>query len=241
MREVYGRWKSFIHKWNEGDLAEGWYDPATKERANERFERTREKPKHPRPDRRPPPDWEPKRELGIPPDSDDDDFGPALPRNIETSRKSGPAIPSAQDLQLRDELQEQDRLDLRKDLAYHRKRDRKLQKERLDDLVPRAEAGTRERQLEKKRETAASNRAFANRNSPGAEEFGDQDLIGDDSIDIYKRRKREQERKKTEREIKKEEILRVRAVEREERLAKRREQEDVTMEELKVLARERFG
>lgn len=239
--EVYGRWKSFVHKWNDGDLPEGWYDPATKERAEDRYAPSKGKTKSIRPDRRPPPNWEPKAELGVPPDSDDDDFGPALPRNVDAFRKSGPAIPSAQELQLRDELREEDRLDSRKNLAYHWKQDRKLQKERLDDLVLRAEAGTRERQLEKKREIAASNKAFANRNSPSAEEFGDRDLVGDDGIDAYKRQKREQERKKTEREIRKEEIWRARAAEREERLAKRREQEEETMERLKVLAKERFG
>ncbi|TPR09960.1 Fork head domain family protein [Aspergillus niger] len=31
--EVKGRWKSFMRKWNRGELAEGWYDPATLEKA----------------------------------------------------------------------------------------------------------------------------------------------------------------------------------------------------------------
>ncbi|KAI5285352.1 hypothetical protein KEM52_002478 [Ascosphaera acerosa] len=31
--EVKGRWKSFIGKWNRGELAEGWYQPATLKKA----------------------------------------------------------------------------------------------------------------------------------------------------------------------------------------------------------------
>jgi len=177
-----------------------------------------------------------------PADSEEDDFGPALPFKPHGTRKAGPAIPSRDDLQLRNEIQEQDRLDNNKNLAYHRKQDQNLQKERLEELVPRAEPGTRERQLEKKQEVAASNKAFADRKSPGAEEFADRELMGDgDGIEAYKRQKREQNRKKTEREIKREEIWRARAAEREEKLAKLREQEDITMSKLRQIARERFG
>ena len=176
-----------------------------------------------------------------PADSEEDDFGPALPFKSNSTRKTGPAIPSRDDLQLRDELREQDQLDEGKDLAYHRKQDRRLQNDRLEDLVPRAEPGTRERQLEKKREVAAANKAFADRKSPGVEEFGDRDLMGDDGIEAYKRQKREHEKRKTEREIKKEEIWRARAAEREEKLEKRREKEQITIEMLRQLAAERFG
>ena len=35
--EVKGRWKSFIGKWNRGELAEGWYDVDTKKKADGRF------------------------------------------------------------------------------------------------------------------------------------------------------------------------------------------------------------
>ena len=227
---------------NDDELAEGWYDPATKKKAVERFSKTLRQPASSRLDRRPPPDWEPKAELGVPPaDSDEDDFGPALPFESNSAHKTGPAIPSRDDLQLRDELRKQDRLDERRDLAYHRKQDRRLQRDRLEDLVPRAEPGTRERQLEKKREVAASNKAFADRKSPGVEEFGDRDLMGDDGIEAYKRQKREHERRKTEREIKKEEIWRARAAEREEKLEKRREKEQVIMDTLRQLAAERYG
>ena len=56
-----------------------------------------------------------------------------------------------------------------------------------------------------------------------------------------KNMKKEQERRKTEREIKREEILRARMVEREERVKHMRAKEDKTMSMLREIARERFG
>ncbi len=207
---------------NRGELAEGWYDPATKAKAEDRA-RDRTQP-----------------DL-IDRHSDVDEFGPALPDHTDSRARVGPAMPSGQDLQLRDELRDEDHMHAREDLAYARKQDRKLQKDRLDDIVPRAEPGSRERQLEKKREVSASNKAFADRKSPGVEEFGDRDLMGEDPLENFKRRKIEQQRKKTERELKKEEMWRARAAEREEKLAKRREKEEATMDYLKKLAKERYG
>ncbi len=99
----------------------------------------------------------------------------------------------------------------REDLRYARKLDRRAQKERLDELVPRAEAGTRERQLEKKREVNEKMRSFRDK-SPGGgavEEVREADLMGDDGVDAYRAKRREQDRKKNERELRKEEVLRV--------------------------------
>jgi len=122
-----------------------------------------------------------------------------------------------------------------------RKGERKIVKERLEELVPRAEAGTKERQLEKKREKAAADKTFRERNSPGAEEMKEGDLFGDDGVDSYKAKLKMDEKKKSEREIRKEEILRTRAVERESRLAEHRTKEDETMKMLKAIAVQRFG
>ena len=235
--EVKGRWKSFVPKWNAGVLAEGWYDPALKERADARAaesgSQVDKKPQHH--DREVTPAM--KDEANE--DSSDDAYGPALP---ESSRKSGPVIPSLQDLQDRQELNEEDRAAELSSLRQSRKEDRALQKSRLDELAPRADPGTRERQLEKKRETAASNRAFAEAKEGGAmEEVGDGDLMGDDGVDGYKKRVKEQERKKSEREVRKEEVLRARAAEREERMAKARGKEEKTMGMLREIARQRFG
>lgn len=127
------------------------------------------------------------------------------------------------------------------DVRYERKVDRTVQKERLEELVPRADPGSRERQLEKKREVAATHRSFREAKSPGAEEVGESQLMGDDGIEAFRSRKKEMERKKNEREIRKEELLRARLAEREEMLEKHKAKEEKTMEMLKAIARERFG
>lgn len=159
-------------------------------------------------------------------------------RNGSDSSSGEVFIPTFTDLP--PELSLEDEEARRDDLRYERKMDRKSQKEALDDLVPRADAGTRERQLEKKREVAAGNRAFREAKSPGAEEVGEKDLMGDDE-DGIKRQIKEMDKKKSERELRKEEVLRARQAEREERLKVHRDKEDKTMEMLKAIAREKFG
>ncbi|TKA77364.1 hypothetical protein B0A49_01503 [Cryomyces minteri] len=240
--EVKGRWKSFVGKWNRGELAEGWYDPATQQKALEAptpapedfsTRRQRDSPDYGLAASRQPQDDNS--------DNDDDDYGPALPGQQLTSRRSGPAIPTMQDLEFRNELTHEDELARRDDIRYARKLDRKARKEALEELVPRADAGTRERQLEKKREVADTMRSFRDAKSPGAAEVGEKDLLGDDGLDGYKLQKKEMERKKNERELRKEEMLRTRAAEREERFAEYRAKEDKTMDMLKALAKQRFG
>lgn len=176
--------------------------------------------------------------------SDDDDFGPAPPKDV-TGRRTGPTIPRLDDLAYRDELREEDssrdRGNYVDDIRYERKQDRKAQKERLEELVPRADPGSRERQLEKKRETTSTLQSFRDAKEGGDVEVGEADLMGDDSIDAYKRKKMEAERKKSDREIRREEIMRARAAEREERLAERRQKEETTMAGLRELAKARFG
>ena len=193
-------------------------------------------------------------------DDDNDDYGPALPANVQLQgRGPGPAIPSLEDLQHRHgrnthqvldhiiprltcpvELTLEDAQSRREDMLHRRKMDRKAQKEQLEEIIPRAEPGTRERQLEKKQETSAVNRAFREARSPGAEEVGEKDLMGDDE-DGIKRKIKEMDKKKSERELRKEEVLRAREAEREERIRGLREKEDKTMEVLRAIARERFG
>ena len=207
--------------------------------------------------------------------SDDDDMlGPALPgeqRTVGGSRnrgaKSGPAIPNIQDLELRrgkmhlhlvvwvevwmgkanmiPELAQEDSLEQRDHLRALRHNDRATQKSRLDELVPRADAGTKDRMLEKKREKADSNRAFAagKTEAGGVVDVPEADLLGgdDDGVEGFKRQKKEMERKKNEREIRRDEVLRARMAEREERVREYQEKERRTMIGLIALARERFG
>jgi hypothetical protein len=117
-----------------------------------------------------------------------------------------------------------------------------LQKERLDEIVPRAQAGTRERQLEKKKEKAESNQAFSATKDGGEMDLRDADVMGDeDSLSDMKKMKTENERRKNERELRKEEVLRARRAERESRLAGMKEKEDRTMAVFKEIAKARFG
>ncbi|KAG9254669.1 uncharacterized protein F5Z01DRAFT_86590 [Emericellopsis atlantica] len=235
-REIKGRWKSFVGKWNRGELAEGWYDP-------EMFARISAESRQPRmseaqEDTRV---ISPNQVSHQPAREDDqgdsgDDYGPVPP----PAGRVGPGAPSLQDLEHRDELLEVDRANSRSALQSARKADRALQKERLDNIAPRADAGTRERKLENRAAVNAKMREFRDR-SPGAMEANEREVMGDDGVDEYKRMKKEQERKKSEREIRREEMDRARQEEMEEKRRKWREREEGTVNMLKQLAKERFG
>lgn len=229
------------------ELSEGYYDPETLQKAVK---------SHAEADSRRGEDDGPKakavekdsgrqgqEEVAEESDSDDS-IGPTLPGQ-EGARgrggRMGPSIPNMQDLELKREMEAEDGLTRRDDIRFARKVDRKEQKAALDELVPRAEAGTRERQLEKKKEVNEKMKSFREK-SPGAAEVPDAELMGGgDGIDGYKKQKQEFERKKNERELRKEEILRARVAEREERLQEYRQKEEGTMAMLKALAKQRFG
>ena len=252
---------------NRGELAEGWYDPATLQKARasaisdaviiERHSRPRDSPNYGSPSR-------------VEESSDEDFVGPTMPggeRQVYSSdKRPGPAIPNLQDLELQKgtspaslsysnqktdffasckELEQEDTLTHRQDIREHRRLDRKQQKEHLDELVPRAEAGSKDRILEKKREKADSNRAFASAKveAGGVEEVPESDLLGDEGggIEGFKNQKREMDRKKNEREVRREEILRARMEELEERRKEYRAKEEKTMSGLVALAKARFG
>lgn len=129
----------------------------------------------------------------------------------------------------------------RQDMRHERKQERKIQKERLDELVPRAEPGTRERQLEKKHQKAATNKSFRESNGNDMQEVNDGQLMGDVGRDDYKAQVEATKAKQSERELRREEALRTRAAEREERMAVHRAKEDKTMEMLKALAQQRYA
>jgi hypothetical protein len=241
-REIKGRWKSFVSRWNRGDLARSWYDPSMLKTAQETVHSYRAS--SPRvPTKRASPSYTPKDEDAS--DQSDDDFGPAPPTNLPRQSGHGPTIPKLDDLTYRNELVSEDRTTSQSnyidDIRHARKTDRKTQKEALEDLVPRADPGSRERQLEKKRETTSTLNSFRDAKEAGELEVPESDLMGDDGIDVYKKKKKEQERQKNEREIRREEIARARDAERNERLAERREKEGKTMDFLRQIAAERFG
>lgn len=276
--EARGRWKSFFGKWNRGELAEGWYEPGTFERAVKahtedgshppqaekgKSERGRKdgEDEYVRAKRRDreesglksearggdEQDVSPKRERGGE-DSDSDDYGPALPGQdpqLSRYKRAGPTIPNMEDLELKRENESEEaflrRKAAREDQKWERKAERKAQTERLDELVPRAAAGTRERQLEKKREVNEKMKSFCSKGD-GQVEVPDEELMGGgEGIIELKQKMSEYERKKTERELRREEINRARNAEREERLEEYRAKEDKTMEMLKYLARQNFG
>jgi hypothetical protein len=139
------------------------------------------------------------------------------------------------------ELLTEDQIAAREELANLRKQDRNAQKERLEELVPRADPGSRERKLEKKREVSTLVASARDAKEGGTEEVDEGDLMGDDGVEGYKKRKKEAEKKKSERELRKEELWRVRAEERAERLRAHKEKEDKTMDMFKKLAQQRFG
>jgi hypothetical protein len=248
-REARGRWKSFVSKWNHGELARSWYDPSMLKTAQETVAVYRAGSRSPRPGKRGSPEYEqsaaaPAQQAGDNSDDSDDDFGPAPPTHL-THKGHGPTIPRFDDLthrnELRDEENARDRSTHADDVRYDRKAERKTQKERMEELAPRADPGSRERQLEKKRETTGTLQSFRDAKESGDVEVGESELMGDDGIEGYKAKKKADERVKNEREIRREEIARAKAAEREEALSARRAKEAQTMEFLKQIAKERFG
>ncbi|OJD26182.1 hypothetical protein ACJ73_02442 [Blastomyces percursus] len=293
-REVKGRWKSFMGKWNRGELAEGWYDPSTFQKAQQasaagNYERVSS------PEPRASPDYgeryaktgrkdtsETPRERSISSaisleqrakdteenedddedeDEEDESYGPKLPtpnsslaiaRRSGAEQKSGPTIPSFQDLQLQRESGKQSQttafISQRKETSLARAAHKAQIRSAEEEIAPRAEPGTRERRLEKKRETAAANRAFAESKTGGDDDgiVGDDELMGGggaggDDLAALKKQREKEVRKKNEREIRREGLLRARAAEREERLKAYRRREEETMSVLKALAKQRFG
>ncbi|KXG48971.1 uncharacterized protein PGRI_028410 [Penicillium griseofulvum] len=250
--EVRGRWKSFTQKWNRGELAEGWYDPITLDKARRNAEREQEA--GPRDGRESPDYTHGERATEAPQnppagddDDDEDEYGPSLPQpgSGRSGPQAGPAIPTMQDLELKRESAIEDAIaarsesrdQYRAEIRSHKSALRQLE----DEIAPRAEAGTRERQLEKKREVAASNRAFAERGG-SPDPARDEDLMGGgNELDALKREKEKDQRKKNDREIRREEILRARTAEREERAQAYRQKEQETMSFLQALAKQRFG
>lgn len=188
-------------------------------------------------------------------DDDDDDYGPPPPppegAAASTSRRmwpassirQGPGIPSMQDLSERRAAEEEARQAERRAAAQVRRADRAEQKERLDELAAptRADPGTRERRLEKRRELNDKLRGFRER-SPGAADVGDGELMGGgDGADDYRRELASLKRKKTERELRREEEARARAAELQKRLQNYQAREDRVVGALRELAKQRFG
>ena len=182
--------------------------------------------------------------------TEEEDYGPApaLPANLRTSH-AGPSIPTLRDLTLRRENEIEDHESAAALAKASRRAEAKLEKQRLEELAPRAETGTRERQLEKKRETAASNRTFAESKGGGVlgsgmVEVKEGDLMGggdDDSVEGIKKKRREEERKMSERELRREEFARARREEMEQRKQSFTKKEEERTKRFIEIARQIFG
>ncbi|RKU48659.1 hypothetical protein DL546_009356 [Coniochaeta pulveracea] len=182
-------------------------------------------------------------------DDEDDDYAPPLPPSTTSlartysSSKPGPAIPSLEDLELRRALQVEAEEDRLASLRLARRADRSIQKERLDELAPKPDAGSHERKLEKRKAATDMMRQFTSAREGGdIAEVDDKELIGGgDGAEDYRRMLANMQRKKTEREVRREEIARARNAERVERVREYKAKEQETVEMLKELARQRFG
>jgi hypothetical protein len=276
--EIKGRWKRFVSRWNRGELAEGWYDPSTLEKSRCNAEecqtplfagRRRGSPDYKQgcnsnlqslPDMNFPTSAErvfnDSRGKDVEKNWDDEDeddiYGPQLSQH-DASRdplpRSGPTIPTVQDIQLRRESALVDEQSVREDERRHHRGEVRTHKSQLramaDEIVPRSEPGTRERRLEKRKEVTASNREFARSARDGSpmETALDTELMGggENDLETLKKGKDKDQRKKNERDSRREEILRARAAERADRIQKYRQKEEHTMSWLKALARQKFG
>ncbi|KAG2412328.1 hypothetical protein HFD88_009885 [Aspergillus terreus] len=237
--EVKGRWKSLIRKWNRGELAEGWYDPSTLDKARRSAGDSQVPPASATERRRSSPDYgqdQPSAkdtEAGPEEDDDEDEYGPGLPQGERMGQLSGPAIPSLQDLELRKELAMEDAIAARQDSRKQHREEVRSHRSELrhmeDEVAPHG----------------GSNRAFAESRRGGSPTDGapDDELMGSGENDLaaIKKARESEQRKKNEREIRREEILRARAAEREERLQQYRQKEEETIGWLKTLAKQRFG
>lgn len=260
-REAKGRWKSFVGKWNRGELAEGWYDPdlfsrvvaenppaALKKRAPEDVD---ERASH---ELEASVDEKEAKGKRLPSDDEDDenegdDYGPTLPSAGSGGRVMGPGIPSLQDLSLRNEMIEEEQRQTREDsltaLRAARKADRADQKERLDELLPRADPGSRERRLEKRQAVNEKMREFRDKSPGGGGGDGAADesevMGGGDSLEEHRKMKAAEQKRKSERQTRREEFERAKREEIEARRKVWREKEEGTMSMLKDLAKQRFG
>lgn len=240
---------------NRGELAKGWYDPARQntntstisppvERKSRKDGRIgQDTPRRsPAPSHTPPQPHLPHPSDDAESDSDDSSIvGPLPPGHIPSSSSSNQhtpasaAFPTPNDLTLQREESLLDRERAREELAQSRKADRALQKERLEELAPRADPGSRERKLEKKQEVNAKMQSFRER-SPGGEVPESELMGGAGGTESFKQLKAAKERKKNERELRKEAMLRQRQEEREVRLKEHREKEEKTIAMLRALA-----
>lgn len=95
---------------NRGELAEGWYDPATLRKARDaEEERSRDRYAVDRPRTKGSPGHRAGSDGHEAEEDDDDEFGPSLPsqnRGGGFGKRAGPKVPNLQDLQIQREMKQ---------------------------------------------------------------------------------------------------------------------------------------
>ncbi|KAK4164527.1 hypothetical protein QBC43DRAFT_369882 [Cladorrhinum sp. PSN259] len=255
--ELLGRWKSFLGKWNKGELSEGWYDPEMFHWAVDEFKNLAAA--------RPVPPTaaqldanttntadSPNDRLnekgegdGESEDDSEDEFLPPPPPTLPGSvshNPHAPTIPSAFDLESRSELLAADKF---RSVQLEKQSRKAFQSEKnatLEELAPKPDPGSHERKLEKKRALTSTLKSFAQEKDSGVEEVKEEDLLGGgDGIEEHKLLERKKQEKKRQRMSRRDEEELLRREERRERVKEFREREERTMMGLVALARERFG
>jgi len=269
-KELLGRWKSFIGHWNRGELSESWYDPAVFEHAVKSYEGKNSgvKEDQRRNDDNARSHISPTNRMraGSPAPSEASDtsssYGPPPPPGLNrqlseqqtkpssfklSSKQPGPSIPTTADLLIRDADEAAERSAA---LSASRQMWRLQTKEAVtrtldnDILLPnRAEPGSRERKLEKRRELNEKLREFRER-SPGVGEVDESVLMGGREMDAqeeWREMVRRREERRAEKERRREEVARAKRLEKEEKLREWREKERRVLNQLREIARERFG
>ncbi|KAK0672997.1 hypothetical protein QBC41DRAFT_312537 [Cercophora samala] len=251
--EAKGRWKSFIGKWNRGELDGEWYNHASlppppsppSPPARESSPVVIHPPSFPPPSNEPNPHHINNHNNGpnSDSDSDSDNYGPTLPTPATSQKHDphGPVIPTRDDLTTREEMLQAEKDNALDDHRHERKGFRKMHKEQLEELLPRADPGSRERKLEKKREVTEKLKGFGQEKEQGVEEVAERDLMGgDDALEELRRMKKLREERQNQRQSRREEEEMLRRQEREERVRVYKEREEKVMEGLRGLVRERF-
>ncbi|KAH9486157.1 hypothetical protein JR316_0000221 [Psilocybe cubensis] len=152
------------------------------------------------------------------------------PSGSGSSRVLGPAMPSASDLTLAEELTKEQRDEER---AYKRKREKLEAKERMEEMVGPKPVG-REGMLEKKKMRREGDRAFRERGDEGLE-LDESTLMG--GGDSFREQLARRDMAKKRYEKKNEEKINTMR----EKSAAFKEKEKATMDMFQQLAKQRFG
>ncbi|KAJ4470881.1 hypothetical protein J3R30DRAFT_3531646 [Lentinula aciculospora] len=160
----------------------------------------------------------------------DESFDGLSASSRSASRVQGPTLPSTADMQLAREFAVESR---EEEYRLKRKRERKEDKDRIEDMVGPREVG-REGMMEKKRVKRESDRTFRDKGDEGLEADESTLMGGGDSFKQQIARRDAARQRYQQKNEEKTNTIR-------ERASASREKEDATMAMFQKLAKERFG